>query len=268
MGTSGGFGKEGGPKQCTAVSKRSKERCQGPAVLTSANQRCRMHGGHGAHLAGTANPNFKHGRHSRYLPSNLADLYETALANPELLEMSDHIALLEGHIQQTLQASSGGDPVPKWEGVAAMFAELETAVLSGDHARVCLHLEDMHKLLDAGIKWDSTWVQVTDTMEQLRKMTDTEVKRRKELHQMVPVERVMILVAAVGQAVKRNVTNPDEVDAVHRELAMLVASDRVPSKPSVERIGPEVIDVAPWPNRGKTRKAVKREQQLAQVQEA
>lgn len=229
-------------------------------MASSPNQRCRMHGGHAQHAIGTANPAFKHGRHSKYLPANLADLYETALANPDLMDMSDHIALLEGHIQQVLDAAKSGHPVPKWSDVRERFAELETAVLSGDHARVCEELDAMHILLDDGEHWDSAWDQTIGTMEQLRKMTDTEVKRKKELHQMVPVERVMILVAAVVEAVKRNVSNPQEIEAIKHEVALLVATDTVPGKHGETRLGPEVVDVTPRAGKGKTRKALQREQ--------
>ena len=249
--TSGDFGKSLDHAQCTAMSKRSGSRCKGPALLNSPNQKCRMHGGHAQHAIGAANPGFKTGRHSRYLPAQLDRLYREALSNPDLLEMADHIALLEAHIQEVLAAASAGDPVPRWADVSEVFAEVETIFLSGDLAETVLQCERMHRVLDAGQKWDSTWDQIVGTMEQLRKMTDTEIKRKKELNQMVPVERVIILMAAVGQAVKRNVSNPDEIAAVYRELAMLHGTDRVPGKGSESetRVGPEIIDVAPRKSR-------------------
>lgn len=199
-----------------------------------------MHNGF-SHAIGSG----KVGRYSKYLPSQLDQLYAEAINNPELLEMADHIALLEAHIQETLHTAAQGDPVPRWSDVVGVFGEVETALLAGDMEKFVPGLERMHRVLDAGIKWDRTWKQVTEIMEQLRRMADTEIKRKKELNMMVPIERVIILMSAVGQAVKRNVKNPDEVQAVYRELAMLHGTDDIPGDPGQKRVGPEFIDVGP-----------------------
>jgi hypothetical protein len=246
MGTSpGDFGKSKAHLQCTAKSKRSGERCKGPAIYGSRTQKCRMHGG-GASI-GIADPSFKHGRYSRYLPADMTRLYAEALSNPELLEMLDHIALLEARIQHILADNAAGDPVPNWQEVKDLFNSLEAVVSTGDKELITGAFENARKAIAAGISWDRTWGQVSDTMEQLRKMTDTEVKRKKELNQMVPIERIMILMSAVGMAVKRNVTNADEVQKVHAELALLIGSNATPGDRGLKvmRVGPEVIDVSP-----------------------
>lgn len=252
--TVGGFGTSPSHKQCTAMSKRSGVQCKGIAVTDSPGQKCRMHGGASASI-GAANKAFKSGRHSKYLPSRLDQLYREAKSNPELLEMSDHIALLEARLQEVLATSAAGDPVPKWSELADAFATLETDLLSGDMSKSVPAMERMHKILEAGKNWDRTWNQVEGTLEQLRKLTDTEVKRKKELNQMVPVERVVILMAAVGTAVKRNVSNPDEIAAVYKELAMLHGSDRVPGSSEL-RVGPEVVDVTPVTRKQRDRKSI------------
>lgn len=240
--SSGNFNSgENAPAQCTATSKRSGVRCKGPAIAGSPGQKCRMHGGVSGTI-GTANPGFKTGRHSKYLPSQLDALYREALSNPELVEMSDHIALLEARIQEVLGLASDGDPVPQWADLLEVFGELTTTILGGKQDEVIGSLERMQRLLDAGAKWDTTWGQITHLMESLRKLTDTEIKRKKELNQMVPVERVVILMAAMGTAVKRNVKDPEQVAAVYRELALLHGTDVVPGS-GMKRVGPEVVDL-------------------------
>lgn len=237
----GGNGNKG--LQCTAKSKRSQQRCKGTAVIGSPSQKCRMHGGKGNRI-GPANPSFKSGRHSKYLPSRLDALYREALSNPQLTEMSDHIALLEARIQMVLEQTASGDPAPKWHDIREVFADIETGLLSGDQAKSIASMEVMHKLLDSGERWDSAWKTITDTLDALRKLTDTEIKRKKELNQMIPVERVIVLMAAVATAVKRNVTDPEQIRAVQRELEFLHFSNRVPGDKNMKRVGPEVIDIA------------------------
>lgn len=245
----GRFGR-GTHTQCTAMSKRSGVQCKGTAIADSPSQKCRMHGGRPK--VGAANAAFGPGRYSKYLPSQLDTIYREALANPELIEMGDHIALLESRMQQLLAGTAEGSPQPKWSQIRDLFADLATAVLTGESDKVNPALEQMQALVDAGMKWDTTWNQIGDLMEQLRKMTDTEVKRKKELNQMIPVERVIIMMAAVATAVKRNVKDPDQVAAVYRELEMLHSSDRVPGNPGLVRVPP--TDMRTPNERSKARK--------------
>lgn len=203
---------------------------------------------------------FQSGRFSKYLPSQLDRLYREALSNPDLLELSDNIALLEARIQSIL-ADSADDPVPRWGDVKSLFDGLATAILGGDQSEINKRMATMFETLEAGEKWDTTWDQVTSTMEQLRKLADTEIKRKKELNQMVPVERVVILMAAVGEAVKRNVSNPEEIRAVYRELALLHGTDDVPGNPRVKRIGPEIIDVPSATKRRREKRAAEEQVQ-------
>ncbi|MDB5243567.1 MAG: hypothetical protein JWP57_4192 [Spirosoma sp.] len=51
--------------RCTAKSKRTAERCNGPAV--TGWQVCRFHGAGGGHPVGKAHPSWKHGMRSREL---------------------------------------------------------------------------------------------------------------------------------------------------------------------------------------------------------
>ena len=257
--TSGGFGEANGPLQCTAISKRSQLRCKGPAILGSPNQKCRMHGGKGT--IGTANASFKTGRYSRYIPANIEDLYEQALSNPDLLDMSDHIALLEAKVAQTLADLAEEEVVPRWSDMKELFADFETKLLAGDQELMLTSLAALHDLIEGGVTWDRSWGDIKNTMEQLRKMTDTEVKRKKELNQMVPIERVMALMAAVATAVKRNVTNPAEIQVVYREIEVMRTGSSTIADSGISRVGPEVIEVSPnviGPSGGRSKHAKNR----------
>lgn len=234
-------------RQCTQV-RADGSRCRGAAILLSPQQKCANHGGSSTrHLKGINNPQFKTGRYSKYLPSRLAELYEQAVTNPELLEMRDHLALLDTRIQDILRQTQQGDPAPRWAEVKERFADFETAILGGDQTKVIESLTTLHALLDAGETWDRAWDQILETMEQLRKVADTEVKRQKELNQMIPVERVVILMAAMGAAVKRHVKDPEEIRAVLGEISNMYRSNRSTSGGAHERVDNDFDGINPRP---------------------
>jgi hypothetical protein len=64
--------------------------------VAMANGRCKMHGGKTP--TGPALPQFKTGRYSKVLPAALLDRYQQALADPELLALTDEIALLDARL--------------------------------------------------------------------------------------------------------------------------------------------------------------------------
>lgn len=65
------------------------------------NGRCRIHGG--TTPVGMALPQYKHGRYSKYLPSGLAQKYNDALLDTELVTLRDDIALVDSKIQERME---------------------------------------------------------------------------------------------------------------------------------------------------------------------
>lgn len=200
-----------------------------------------MHGGTAMREQGGANNhNFTNGRHSRVLRNapRLHDLYQDAREVPDLTDMTDHLALLEARMHDVLERA-GDDPVPEWRMFVRAVDELEAAWEKGDTKQVEGCVRELVAIVRDGARWDSSWSQVVDTLDNIRKLADTEVKRKKDLGQMLPVERVVALMAAVAHAVKAHVTNPAEIQAVYRELARLhglpVTSGNLPQG--------EIIDV-------------------------
>jgi hypothetical protein len=60
--------------RCTATSKRTGERCKGPAV--TGWRVCRCHGAGGGHPAGKDHPSWRHGMRSREWTDTRAEINE------------------------------------------------------------------------------------------------------------------------------------------------------------------------------------------------
>ncbi len=71
--------------RCTATSKRTGERCKGPAV--KGWPVCRFHGAGGGHGPGKANPAYRHGMRSLEWIEAMAELNELVRETREIERM-------------------------------------------------------------------------------------------------------------------------------------------------------------------------------------
>ena len=63
--------------------------------------RCGLHGGKS--LAGIASKRYKHGRYSRYLPTDLRKQYEESKHDPQLLSHEPDLRLMDLHLQTLIK---------------------------------------------------------------------------------------------------------------------------------------------------------------------
>jgi hypothetical protein len=153
------------------------------------NGRCRMHGG--PTPSGPAHHAFKHGRHSKLLHGikGLGEHYERALADPDLLRLDGEIALVDARLAQLLEKVQKG----------------------GARASV-----------------DGIWPQLDALIENRRKLVDTESKRMKDLHAMVSVDRVLLIIRYLQDAVRKHVKDPREQSAIFADMRALLVKPELP----------------------------------------
>lgn len=167
---------------CGAKRKQGKGPCRATALYP--NGRCRVHGG--PTPVGPASPHFVTGRHSRLLKEikGFGTHYERALADPDLLRLDSEVALIDARIGDLLE---------------------RTAKAKGAKQTI-----------------DGIWPQLEALIEQRRKTVDTESKRLKDLHAMVSVDRVLLIVRYLHDAIRRHVASPAEQTAVFGEMRRLL----------------------------------------------
>ena len=84
--------------RCTAQSKQQHRQCLQAAM--KGRMVCQHHGGKS--LVGMSAPNYKHGRYSAHLPTQMAASYQQARSDPEMLSTKDEIALAEARLKELL----------------------------------------------------------------------------------------------------------------------------------------------------------------------
>ena len=161
--------------QCTATSKRTGERCKARAV--TGRSVCYHHGGKTPR--GTALPQTTHGRYSQDLPTQLADRYQAAQADPDLLSLRDEIALMSTRIGELLSTITAGQRT--------------------DEAQ-------------------ATWEAISLLIDQRRKLAEAERKRLVDMQQMITAEQAAVLVATLTDAVRRHVDDPAVLSAIAADV--------------------------------------------------
>ena len=204
--------------QCSAKSKRTKERCKAKAM---ANGLCYHHGG--ATPRGHALPQTTHGRYSKDLPTRLASRYAEAVSDPDLLQLDSEIHLTDALIRDRLATLDTGESGRLWRELNAAWREFAAARKAGDAAGMTVALAQIEPLINRGV---ADWVarqEVLDMVERRRKLVDSEGKRRVQMQQMITAESATLLFSATVDTVMRHVSDPGVRAAISRDLERLIA---------------------------------------------
>lgn len=206
--------------RCTAKNRRG-EQCRHAAI--NGTSKCRFHGG--ASLVGIASPSFKTGRYSKHLPTRLAARYGEALADPDLLHLRDEVGLIGTRIGELVERIDSGESAQRWKALQAAYTDLQDATRSGDKPAFVAAMASLGHAIEAGGQDYQTWREIVELAEARRKLAESERKRLVEMQQMISSERAMILLAAITDVVRRNVSDPSTLAAISADLRQLTVID-------------------------------------------
>lgn len=203
--------------QCTAHSKRTKERCEANAMRGS--NVCYHHGGKS--LKGVASPSFKHGRSSRHIPARLLETYEQSLSDPELLTLRHETALVDARLDDLLSRVDEGEALTAWENARQKNTEIQKAVYDENYGRLMVLSAELENIVGSGMTDYAAWEQIRVLIEQRRKLVESEQKRLVAAQQMITTSEAMTLVVALIDIVKRHVIDHDKLAAISADVAKL-----------------------------------------------
>ena len=188
-----------------------------------ANGRCKFHGG--MSLSGPAHPNFRHGRHSKFVPKNLVDRYNESVNDPRLVQMRDELALVDLRVDELYSSIGQTGNARALKGIRAKLVEFKTVGSRGGKGAVGaarIALQQLEELIDAACTTAATWEELRDTIELRRRISESETRRLKDMHQTITAERALALMALLVQRVKQHVTDPQALTAISSEYRRLV----------------------------------------------
>lgn len=205
--------------ECGA-KKRDGTPCKQPAMQ---NGRCRLHGGKTPH--GIASPNFVTGKYSKYLPENLLTAYEDAQADENLLSVRGDIHLLDALIRAKLINLDTNDSSQHWIDLLRHIIKARRAYKNSDMGGLEESLDEMEALADKRRLHYATEQEITSQLEQRRKLVDTEHKIILGKQQAITYEQAMLLMSAVLESVKRNVTDATALTAIQADFIQLIGGN-------------------------------------------
>jgi hypothetical protein len=186
-----------GQRICNGHRRRTEEPCGQPAVR--GRTKCRLHGG--LSVEGMAVAQFKHGRYSKSLPARLAQRAAEARSNPQLLSLSDDIAVAETLLAERLAALDTGESQAAWRGLKAALTAFEAAQAVGDVDGMQAHFTAMRQLVAQGAEGAQAVGEVRKLWETRAKLVQTEIKTLQGLQQMVTAQQMQLVMGALMHAV-------------------------------------------------------------------
>jgi hypothetical protein len=204
--------------QCGAKN-RDGSRCKTRAM---PNGRCRMHGGSTPVAIGL--PQYKHGRYSRVMPTRMQERYAEAVNDSALLELREEVALLDSRLADLIGRVDNGESGALWRQLQQARTELLAARRAQNNEGQAAAINDMLDVIGRGHADYAAWREIGSTLEQRRRLVESERKRLIEMQQSLTVERAMLLIGAIGQIIKTHVQDRATLAAISNDIRDLTAA--------------------------------------------
>ncbi len=183
------------------------------------NGRCNLHGGRS--LAGVASPRYRHGRYSRVLPRGLAERYERALADPDLLGLRAEVALIDARLDEVLERLDPDQSEALRLALQAVYDQLQAAATAADGEALGAAVARLGELALRGQADAAAWDQVLNLIERRRTLVQAEWKRLVLLRQVMTVDQAEAMVVYLTDSIRRHVTDPAALAAIVDDVRRL-----------------------------------------------
>lgn len=226
MSVEDGLNKYGQPicPQCAQIVARTGLQCKKRAVRGAT--KCKTHGGsQQLSRRGIGNPNYKHGRTSKYQEHALAgEAYLAALDDPDLLSNKHEIALIESMIQRAGSEIADVIDVKLWDRLGAELIEFRSGLRSKDtraQMRAFTHIESIH---EQGSRKSHGVENTRKMLGERNRLVFDQHRLNQAAEQTMTREQVIGFVMSVADLINRKVTRAEDRDAVQAGLMQLLGA--------------------------------------------
>jgi len=188
-----------------------------------ANGRCRIHGG--KIPRGSVLPQFKTGRYSKDIPTRILARFQESQADPELLSLRRDISLLDGRIGDILAASSNSEAGELWKRLKETLREYDHPKGRNAEEKQESQRESfgtIRWLINEGYQDWMSWKDIRFALQERKSLVDSEWAKLKDLQQMIPAERALLLIGAITGSIRRHIQDQSTRDTILGEFRGLL----------------------------------------------
>jgi hypothetical protein len=135
----------------------------------------------------------------------MAAKYQEAQDDPELLSLRSEIALLDARIAELFERVDTGESGAIWDALQKEWATFRLHRSLGDVPKMHTSMAKLDLLMDRKLTDTAAHREITEKIEQRRKLCETEQKRLVTSQQMINSTEAMVLVAKLTDIVTRSV---------------------------------------------------------------
>lgn len=165
---------------------------------------------------------------TKSLPPRLQTSFVLSLQDPDLLNAADDIALLISRRDDLLRRLTEENFGPGlWADLVKTFDRFKKARQQAARGstsaaeRMAQALADLEDIIAKGYHEDILWHELKDVLEQRRKLTAGEIRRRERAEEVITKEQVKTVIGFIISSIQTRVSDKDERMAILADIQNL-----------------------------------------------
>jgi hypothetical protein len=210
---------------CGAKKRKKEAYCGQPR--RKDNGRCKHHGA--GSFKGAASPTYKHGKTSKYQPrvaGHLQERFDLLMKDDTLHHHRKSIAALDAMIDEVWTHFKSGWDHDLAQKALSTYRSILAAQAANNRPRAVELFETLGQQLEAMVAIDNQSEKIVRFLSERRRHADSETRRMLSEKLVFSLEEAQMFYGALGAAVNRNITNPEEKRAVLNEIAAVAGARR------------------------------------------
>lgn len=204
-----------GSRKTNTKGKEVWKRCS-KKNIDSDNKRCRFHGGQTPN--GMASPHWEGKGKSEYLPDTLGERMDEFLKDPSIVSVREDLALANVRLTQLMQEVEVGANAERWKKIEEVVPDLVEAFEKQKQKDMRRLLSKLETLVQKGAESEERWEDISNWIDQRRKLSQTETKRLKQGTDTLTFEEVRQVLDIITHTVTSILDEYNLPDEAYQEL--------------------------------------------------
>lgn len=159
---------------------------------------------------GEKNGNFKHGKHSRFLPQRLDEqvaALREARKSADYLSMEEQIDITELRIKELCEQLDTPASATTWREIKTARQDIIDAIRSGDDGKLNAALTVLADISAKGTKNHRAWDELFRVQRHYNALVQSERKRLIEDRFMLRVDEVFVMLKMISTSIQKHVSD-------------------------------------------------------------